>query len=159
MTLLGAQYTFRYRKYHIAFTEEQDSLTDPLASCATLISRRSSNSTLFSDILPLQYFEKKISSCHQKELNFAKKNKKESEKDSKSEVIAEENLIDDSSDDGISIPTSQIKNQSIIESLTENTCEQELTKKGDHGQSQKKMITTTRNSHQQRRLLASDMIT
>lgn len=27
--LLGAQYLFRYRKYHIARAEDQDSLTDP----------------------------------------------------------------------------------------------------------------------------------
>ncbi|XP_044756599.1 uncharacterized protein LOC123315099 [Coccinella septempunctata] len=53
MALLGAQYTFRYRKYQIAYTDDNDSAVDISASCATLISRRSSNSTLFSEVLSL----------------------------------------------------------------------------------------------------------
>lgn len=31
--LLGVQYLFRYRKYHIAKDEDQDSLTDPNGEC------------------------------------------------------------------------------------------------------------------------------
>lgn len=31
--LLGAQYLFRYRKYHIAKAEDQDSLTDTNGEC------------------------------------------------------------------------------------------------------------------------------
>jgi hypothetical protein len=71
--LLGAQYLFRYRKYHIAQAEDQDSLADPTgigsaiptntvlttnkfaASCASisLKTRASSSATLLSEVISL----------------------------------------------------------------------------------------------------------
>ncbi|XP_015837696.1 uncharacterized protein gogo isoform X3 [Tribolium castaneum] len=53
--LLGAQYLFRYRKYHIAQAEDQDSLADPTASCASisLRTRASSSATLLSEVISL----------------------------------------------------------------------------------------------------------
>ncbi|RZC35348.1 uncharacterized protein BDFB_010137, partial [Asbolus verrucosus] len=53
--LLGAQYLFRYRKYHIAQAEDQDSLADPAASCASisLKTRASSSATLLSEVISL----------------------------------------------------------------------------------------------------------
>ncbi|XP_044259174.1 uncharacterized protein LOC123007794 isoform X2 [Tribolium madens] len=53
--LLGAQYLFRYRKYHIAQGEDQDSLADPTASCASisLRTRASSSATLLSEVISL----------------------------------------------------------------------------------------------------------
>ncbi|XP_065157281.1 uncharacterized protein gogo [Atheta coriaria] len=55
--LLGAQYAFRYRKYHIAQAEDQDSLADISASSASLpltgVHRASSNATLLSEVISL----------------------------------------------------------------------------------------------------------
>ncbi|XP_063909126.1 uncharacterized protein LOC135126861 isoform X3 [Zophobas morio] len=53
--LLGAQYLFRYRKYHIAQAEDQDSLADPTASCASISmrTRASSSATLLSEVISL----------------------------------------------------------------------------------------------------------
>ncbi|KAK9880256.1 hypothetical protein WA026_010131 [Henosepilachna vigintioctopunctata] len=55
MALLAAQYTFRYRKYHITYTDDQDSMTDPSISCPSLVSRRSSNATVFSEVFSFQH--------------------------------------------------------------------------------------------------------
>ncbi|CAH0553889.1 unnamed protein product [Brassicogethes aeneus] len=54
-SLLGAQYLFRYRKYHVAQAEDQDSLADPSASNASLplTTRASSNATLLSEVISL----------------------------------------------------------------------------------------------------------
>ncbi|XP_017775966.1 PREDICTED: uncharacterized protein LOC108562210 isoform X2 [Nicrophorus vespilloides] len=53
--LLGAQYMLRYRKYQIAQADDQDSLADPTASCASLplTMRASSNATLLSEVISL----------------------------------------------------------------------------------------------------------
>ncbi|XP_071051599.1 uncharacterized protein [Onthophagus taurus] len=53
--LLGAQYIFKYRKYHIAKAEDQDSLTDSTGSCAALTvkNRAISNSTLLTEVISL----------------------------------------------------------------------------------------------------------
>ncbi|KAK4882591.1 hypothetical protein RN001_005910 [Aquatica leii] len=53
--LLGAQYLCRYRKYHIAHAEDQDSLADPSVSCVSLPvgTRASSNVTLLSEVISL----------------------------------------------------------------------------------------------------------
>ncbi|XP_076253063.1 thrombospondin-1 like protein golden goal isoform X3 [Rhynchophorus ferrugineus] len=51
-TLLGMQYAFRYRKYHIAEAEDQDSLAASNASLP-LATRAQSNSTLLSEVISL----------------------------------------------------------------------------------------------------------
>ncbi|XP_018569476.1 uncharacterized protein LOC108909578 isoform X2 [Anoplophora glabripennis] len=53
--LLGAQYLFRYRKYHVAKAEDQDSLADPKGSNTSLpmATRASSSATLLSEVISL----------------------------------------------------------------------------------------------------------
>ncbi|KAB0800461.1 hypothetical protein PPYR_06201 [Photinus pyralis] len=53
--LLGAQYLCRYRKYHIAHADDQDSLADPTVSCVSLPvrTRASSSTTLLSEVISL----------------------------------------------------------------------------------------------------------
>ncbi|KAF2884467.1 hypothetical protein ILUMI_21705, partial [Ignelater luminosus] len=56
--LLGAQYLCRYRKYHVAQAEDQDSLADPKASFGSLPigTRASSSTTLLSEVISLTRF-------------------------------------------------------------------------------------------------------
>ncbi|KAF5289454.1 hypothetical protein FQR65_LT11827 [Abscondita terminalis] len=53
--LLGAQYLCRYRKYHVAHADDQDSLADPSVSCVSLPvgTRASSSVTLLSEVISL----------------------------------------------------------------------------------------------------------
>ncbi|KAJ8961826.1 hypothetical protein NQ318_021441 [Aromia moschata] len=54
--LLGAQYLFRYRKYHVAGADDQDSLADTSAGSKTslpMTTRASSNATLLSEVISL----------------------------------------------------------------------------------------------------------
>ncbi|KAF5301841.1 hypothetical protein FQA39_LY10626 [Lamprigera yunnana] len=53
--LLGAQYLCRYRKYHIAHADDQDSLADPSVSCVSIPvgTRASSSVTLLSEVISL----------------------------------------------------------------------------------------------------------
>nr|XP_023026776.1 uncharacterized protein LOC111514755 [Leptinotarsa decemlineata] len=53
--LLGAQYIFRYRKYHVARAEDQDSLADPSGSNSSLpmATRTTSSATLLSEVISL----------------------------------------------------------------------------------------------------------
>ncbi|KAJ8982276.1 hypothetical protein NQ317_007250 [Molorchus minor] len=56
--LLGAQYLFRYRKYHVAEADDRDSLADPSGgwvpkNSLPLTTRASSNATLLSEVISL----------------------------------------------------------------------------------------------------------
>lgn len=64
--LLGAQYVFRYRKYHMAEAEDHDSLTDQVASTAnvSLRTRASSTVTLLSEVISLTRLRPHITLRH-----------------------------------------------------------------------------------------------